>query len=406
MLIIFTQYCISLNSLSALIGINNATIKSVRPIIQPYAKHPIFLFNHHFQGSRLAIDSMKFINISNYALTGIISHLDITNSVFRRVLRPIKLQGDGSQQHSQNSRIIMQKKDGPLNLRDVIFDVCGGLTSDKFQSEGGSMYTDSISVQLSSVEFRKSRAENAGAFYASNSEIYLDESSFIQCESTKDCGGAWFENSNVVMKESFFVRNHAGQDHGALYFEKCYTQMNKVSFIENKASRSYGGITVDNSLGQIISCSFIDNNSPKESGGTSLNIPSTSDLLVVEFSTFTGFQSYVRFDAKSQLRIFECCFDTSEGDSKTIIDGASLSQSVMFSNSYSQQCKPTVKMPTRLYMEIFQHWLDAMPLDWWRMYTALGFFLFLIFMMIFSIPIVFFPKIPGSTKRGNSVNQA
>ena len=413
MISFFTNLVLCQNSIShlaAIVKIQNITLKSVKFISAPYARNPIFLFNPQHLQTSFSIHSTNFFNISHYAITGYISRLNITKSKFRQVLRPICLHGkDFSKLTPNNVRTVMDKTSGPLHLRDVVFDVCGGPIGDQFHLTGGSLFTEDISVQLSGVEFRKSRAKKGGAFYAYNGNIFLSDVSFFQCQSSKDSGALFLADCNLDISHSYFVRNHAGQKYGAGYISNGHVNFFSVYVYENNATQAYAGITVENCLGHFLTCNFIDNHSPYQEGGIALNIPSTYDDMIIEYCHFGGFSKrYLRFAIECQLHIFENCFDLSESSAMLLIgeDNPDKPQKFKwYSNKFFGQCSPLEKLPARFYQEIFQQWLDAQNIEWWKLYSGLGMFLIMISLMTFSVPAIFFPLLPGGTRRGTSVNR-
>jgi len=385
---------------------NNVTYISKKSISGLYLTSPMISSIPRFDKTRLSFFSMNFRKLANSLYNGAASNiLHFSSCSFKDSVSPIRINSVDRLKYKPQSKRI-EKKDTDLTMRDVLFDFCTSTNED-----GGALYTNDCNVDLTDVEFVSCLALNAAGFYARHGRVTIQSSSFYRCSSRRDGGGLIARECELIMKQTYFVMNKADMKYGAFYQSYGYFHMTNVFVYENIALRGFAGATFEESTGQMGLCRFVENKSPIEEGGTAINVISTTDKLFIEFCTFGGGQSnYLRYRSDTQVWISENCFDTNPTDSKTEdLDPTSPinpnNAPRWLNNHYYGQCTPAPKLPPRFHKELFHHPESAPQIEWWKLYTALGIFIFLIGIMAFSVPAVFFPLYTsGATRKGESQN--
>ena len=396
---------IPLSRINAIIAQTNSTLKGNSVITGEYNRSPLFSNILRSDPGSLHLTRFNFFKMAAPVFSAKTNmELTISKTTFMNSLSPIRISGvDRAKLKPFTER--KSRSNMKLTLRDVLFDFCNSPTE-----EGGSLFCDNCQVSITDVEFVSSVASIGGALFAKSSRLSMQAVSFFKCSARKEGGGFYARGCVLIMNKCYVVSNKADGKYGGFYQSGGTVRLYDNYIYENYAKLGYGGATFEQSTGELNQNKFVDNRSPLELGGTSLYVISTTDFFMVEYCTFGGTQKYyIKYASNTGVKFSECCFELSlelaysvEGDKE---GSRQEEQPRWYNNYYFGKCPPPPKLPPRFYKELFYHRDSAPLIDWWKLYTGLGIFILLLFIMLFSVPSIFFPLVVrGAQRKGDSVN--
>ena len=329
--------------------------------------------------------------------------LSIDNCLFKNSIQPIHLSGaDSTGSQTIDRRITNSLRD--LRITKSIFDFCQNPTED-----GGSLYVSDCKIILEDVQFINSVGKNGGGAFFSKCTAQILKSSFFKCGAKKDGGAVYGSETNVYSTGSYFVLNTADNEGGAFVASYCDLMLINSFFYENSAKVAYGGILLDHTTGQIMSPKFSENTAPASTFGTQFMVKSSPEQLIFERGTFLSLvEQPVAWTDDSYFTTADLCFDISSRKSFSIIYENGTAGQVPSQedppyywgvNKYDGMCQLPPALPGRYMKELFHFPSTAPEIEWWRIYFAIGVFVVTVLIMMFAIPVVFFPKVTEGAKQ-------
>jgi len=373
----------SINNVSLSVSYSGPFLRS--PLMASTPKSGVFqisLFRSVF--SRMAVPIIQGVSVS----------MTVSDSKFVHSSTPIRF--DAVSQASKSAGNRKQYKSKSVKLIRNNFEFCHSLLDN-----GGALFISNCNVTISGCLFFQGSAVNGGAMYVIGSNIDIQSTNIVKCNSKKNAAGFLVKNCDIVMMNCIFCNNRAAQDVGALSVKSCSIHMKNLKFYGNHAAHRFGAIQMVGSEGQFTLCYFKDNTCPDYPFGTSFATSECPEYLLLEHCYFYDTESVpISVSTDCSIYVTNPIFMGNLDESIHIYDsekGIKPKYTMVNPIGYGKGMPALPHLPAELLRDVIL-WRETEPyFEWKGLYLIIALMIIVFSMIGLIVPALILP----SSKRGS-----